>query len=109
MHQKLEEYYDCANDAIDEVAESVLMIGGQPVGSLKDFMENTKIGEAKNEKVSSQVVFDALLQDFNILLDKTIKIKEEADTNKLYLISALMDNYIADYNKKIWMLKQSNE
>ena len=109
MHEKLEEYYDCANDAIDEVAESILMIGGQPLGSLKDFMQNTKIGEAQNEKVCSKVVYDALLQDLNTLLDKTIKIKEEADTNKSYFISALMDNYISDYNKKIWMLKQSNE
>lgn len=109
MHEKLEEYYDCTNEAIDEVAESILMIGGQPLGTLRDFINNSKIGEAKNEKVCQQVVFDALLQDFNMLLDKSIKIKEEADTNKAYLISALMDNYISGYNKKIWMLNQSKE
>lgn len=109
MHEKLEEYYDCTNEAIDEVAESILMIGGQPLGTLRDFINNSKIGEAKNEKVCQKVVFDALLQDFNMLLDKSIKIKEEADANKAYLISTLMDNYIAGYNKKIWMLNQSKE
>ena len=109
MHEKLEEYYDCTNEAIDEVAESILMIGGQPLGTLRDFINNAKIGEAKNEKVCQQVVFDALLQDFNMLLDKSIKIKEEADANKAYLISTLMDNYIAGYNKKVWMLNQSKE
>ena len=109
MHEKLEEYYNCANDAIDEVAENILMIGGQPLGTLKDYMQNSKIGEAQNQKVCQNVIFDALLQDFNTLLTKSIQIKEEAETKKAYLISILMDNYISDYNKKIWMIAQSKE
>ncbi len=108
MHEKLEEYYNCTNNAIDEVAESILMIGGQPLGSLKDYMQNSKIGEATNEKVCQSIIFNALLQDFKLLLDKSVQIKEEAESKKAYLISILMDNYISDYNKKIWMITQSN-
>lgn len=107
MHEKLEEYYNSTNNDIDEIAESILMLGGQPVGSLKDFMDNTKIVEAKNEKISSCMILDILIQDFNILLEKVIKIKEEADSNKVYLISTLMDDAIKIYSKNLWMLNQT--
>lgn len=109
MHEKLEEYYACANKSIDEIAESILMLGGQPVGSLKDFSANARIKEAINEKICSMEIFNTLIQDYNTLLEKTIKIKEEADNKKIYLISTIMDDLINDYNKKIWMLKQSVE
>lgn len=108
MHEKLEEYYNCTNTEIDEIAESILMIGGQPLGTLKDFIANAKIGEAKNEKINQNVIFDVLIQDLNTLLGKVIKIKEEAESNKVYLISALMDDAIKGYSKKIWMINQSN-
>lgn len=109
MHEKLEEYYDCANKEIDEVAESILMIGGQPIGSLKDFIQNSKIGEAENAKINQQTIFEALTQDIGTLLAKATKIKEEAENNKVYLISILMDGYIESYSKKSWMIKQAKE
>lgn len=109
MHEKLEEYYDCANKEIDEVAESILMIGGQPIGSLKDFIQNSKIGEAENAKINQQTIFEALTQDIGTLLEKATKIKEEAENNKVYLISILMDGYIENYSKKSWMIKQAKE
>lgn len=109
MHEKLEEYYDCANKEIDEVAEGILMLGGQPLGTLKDFIENAKIGEAENTKIEQQAIFEALMQDIGTLLEKANKIKEEAENNNVYLISTLMDGYIEDYSKKMWMIKQSKE
>lgn len=109
MHEKLEEYYDCANKEIDEVAESILMLGGQPLGSLKDFIQNSKIGEAENAKINQQTIFEALTQDIGTLLEKATKIKEEAENNKVYLISILMDGYIENYSKKSWMIKQAKE
>ena len=108
MHEKLEEYYNCANTEIDEIAESILMIGGQPVGNLNDFMAHTQIVEAKNERINQKAVFDSLITDFNTLLGKVIKIKEEADNSNVYLISTLMDDAIKGYSKKLWMLNQTN-
>ena len=108
MHEKLEEYYNCTNTEIDEIAESILMIGGQPLGNLNDFMTHTQIVEAKNEKINAQAIFDNLITDLNILLAKVTKIKEEADSGNVYLISTLMDEAIKGYIKKLWMLNQLN-
>ena len=107
LHAKLEEYYDQVNEQIDEIAEHILMINGQPLGTLKDYMNTTTIEEAENKKVKEDEVYTNILKDYSTLLEKVISIKENADEQKEYGTSSLMDEYIAAYNKIIWMLSQS--
>jgi len=109
IHSKLEEYYDEINEQIDEIAEHILIIGGQPLGRLEDYLENTKIQEAENRKIDSTAVFNSLIKDFTELLHDVSKIKKEADEVNNYKTSALMDVYIENYSKKLWMLKQTME
>lgn len=107
IHAKLEEYYDKVNEQIDEVAEHILILNNQPLGTMKDYLANTCIAEAKNEKICDTVVFENITKDFETLLNKATKIKEEADNLKEYSTSSLIDGYILDFSKKIWMIKQS--
>ena len=65
--------------------------------------------EAENKKIQSQAVFQTILKDYKKLLEKVTEIKEKADEQKEYSTSALMDDYILDYSKIIWMLKQKEE
>ena len=108
MHIKLEEYYNEINEQIDELAEHILMLNSEPVGTMKDYLNNTCIEEAKNEKIDTCQVISNLITDFDTLLKKVIKIKEEADEKKIYATSTLMDNYIFLYMKNLWMLRQTN-
>jgi len=109
LHGKLEEYYDGVNDQIDEVAEAILMLEGQPLGTMKDYLELSKIKEASNAPISGDDVLNAILEDFKYVLDSAASIKELADNDKAYMISAMMDDIMANYMKAIWMLKQSRE
>lgn len=106
FHSKLEEYYDKVNSQIDEIAEHILMINGEPLGTMKDYLENTEIQEAKNEKIKDNEVFEAIIKDYSLLLQNVTDIKKKADEQEDYLTSALMDNYISEYTKILWMLKQ---
>lgn len=106
FHKELEEMYDCIFEEIDEIAEHILINGAQPLGTLKDYLEITKIKEAENKKVSSDVIFNNLISDYETLLNNIVKIKESADNVKDYATSSLMDEYILKYSKKLWMLKQ---
>lgn len=108
-HSKLEELYNEINEQIDEVAEHILILGEEPLGTLKDYLERTNITEAENKKIKSQEVFQTILKDYKNLLEKVTEIKEKADEQKEYSTSALMDDYILDYSKIIWMLKQKEE
>ena len=109
IHSKLEEYYNEINTEIDEVAEHILTLGGQPLGTLKDYLSTTKITEAENKKVDNTVVFNEVIKDFTTLLDCVVEIKKLADGSEEYKTSALMDNFIESYSKKLWMLKQMME
>ena len=109
IHEKLEEYYDEINEQIDEVAEHILILGNEPLGTMKDYLANTCIEEARNEKINDCDVFTNIIKDLEKLLQKVTKIKEEADNQKQYATSSLMDEYISNYSKKLWMLKQMKE
>lgn len=106
VHEKLEEYYNDVNEQIDEIAEHILIIDGQPLGTMSDYLEITQIKEAQNEKIYSRKIFEAILKDYNILIENATKIKEDADNEKRYATSALMDEYLQDFSKKVWMIRQ---
>ena len=109
VHGKLEEYYDEINSQIDEIAEHILALDGQPLGTLSDYLENTTINEAENIKVDASLVYNELIKDFTKLLDCVTNIKSKADEINEFKTSALMDTLIEDYTKKLWMLKQCME
>ena len=104
-HEKLEELYNEVNESIDEIAEHILILGGQPLGTLKDYLAVSTIQEAENKKVKSDEIYSNLITDFETLLKKSIEIKEEADKENDYATSALIDDYILNYGKHLWMLK----
>lgn len=105
-HKKLEELYDEVNESIDEIAEHILMLGGQPLGTLKDYLTLSTIQEGENKKLKSEEIYNSLIVDYEKLLNKSSKIKEEADKQSDYSTSALIDDYILSYEKHLWMLKQ---
>ena len=106
-HEKLEEYYNEIRVQIDEIAEHILSLGYQPLGTMQDFLKNSEIQEAKNEKIKSIPIIKNLIQDLEILKQKAVKIKEEAEKQSDYATSALMDNYLGNYSKKLWMLNET--
>ena len=109
IHAKLEEYYNEVNEQIDEIAEHILILNGQPLGTMKDYINTSDIEEAKNEKITSQEIFTEVIKDLEKLLEDVKQIKKCADENEDYPTSSLMDEYIENYGKKIWMLKQMKQ
>jgi len=106
-HEKLEEYYNEIRVEIDEIAEHILSLGYQPLGTMQDFVKNSEIKEAKNEKIKTIPIVRNLIQDFTTLKEKALTIKQEAEDESDYATSALMDNYLGKYAKKLWMLNET--
>ena len=94
IHAKLEEYYNEVNEQIDEIAEHILILNGQPLGTMKDYINTSDIEEAKNEKITSQEIFTEVIKDLEKLLEDVKQIKKCADENEDYPTSSLMDEYI---------------
>ena len=106
-HEKLEEYYDEIREQIDEVAEHILSLGYQPLGTMQDFINNSEIQEARNEKIKTLEIVKSVIHDIQILNTKATKIKEESEKQANYVTSSIMDNYLENYAKKMWMLNET--
>ena len=106
IHAKLEELYDGINGAIDEVAENILINDGKPLANIQEFLAHAKIKEANAEYIGYRAIFEAVLADFEYLLVSAKTIKKQADAEENYGISSLMDDYIQQFGKNIWMIKQ---
>lgn len=106
VHAKLEEFYDGLLPIIDDVAETILQLGGKPIASLSEVLSTASIKEREDALVRSTQVFEIVLADFSALLDEVTAIKISADAENNHLVSALMDDYIASLSKTIWMIRQ---
>ena len=104
IHSKLEEYYNGINAQIDDVAERILSIGATPLGTLKDYLEITTVKEAENKEISGICALASVRSEFEAMLSQVKEIKETADEEKDFGTSAMMDEYISEYEKNIWML-----
>lgn len=107
VHLKLEELYNEINMGIDELAELLLQIGGEPVSSLRGFLELASIDERTDSFVDSEEVIKTVVADYEALLAEIVSVKKIADEQEAYLVSASMDTFIASFTKTLWMLRQS--
>lgn len=67
LHEKFEELYNEANGHIDEFAERLLAIGGEPVGTLKESLEISMVEEATGKESADQMV-ETIYNDFQKLM-----------------------------------------
>lgn len=106
-HEKLEEYYNIIHKQIDEIAEHILILGSQPLGTLKDYLEKTTLKEAENKKIKEDKIFKNIIEDVANLKLQVLEIKKEAEKEEdTFGTEALMDEYILTYSKILWMLRQ---
>lgn len=105
-HTKLEDLYDEINEGIDEIGELILQIGGKPLGSLKKFLDTTTIKELEDEYKGGEEVFNIVLADFEHLLGEIKDVKKAAGEEDNALIDSAMDDFIAQFSKNIWMIRQ---
>ena len=101
LHEKFEEYYDEAAEAIDEIAERILMIGGVPVHTLADYIKLTGLKEAEYNTDGKRSV-EIVLGDNRSLLKSFYEVLELADGDEETV--ALLSDLIGDAEKRIWML-----
>ena len=104
-HAQLEALYDALLPSIDEVAETILQLGGTPVASLRNVLATATIAERPATALTSTEAFKLVRDDFQALLDQVKDAKRAADAEENYLVSAQMDGHIASLTKTIWMLR----
>lgn len=104
LHLKFEELYNDSQIKIDLIAERVLTLGGTPLHTFSDYIENSKLQIGKNISNDVEAIqlilasLSILLQLERVILNKAAEINDEG-TN------SMMSDFIAEQEKTNWMLK----
>jgi starvation-inducible DNA-binding protein len=80
LHVKFEELYNETTLHFDALAERLLTLGGKPVATMKEMLENSAVKEANGKEQANEMV-SVLVEDFNKIneqLKEGIKVAEEA-------------------------------
>lgn len=104
LHEKFEELYNEASQYVDDLAERILAIGGNPVGTLKESLEISIVDEAGKNYSAEQMV-EAFSNDLTHISEQLVKSIEVAgevgdDVSEDMFIG--MKNSVDKHN---WMFK----
>ena len=108
LHAKLEELYDEANDILDEVAERILALGGNPVSNMKEALEMATIKELGDGPKSADETIRALISDTDYWIKASKEIADLADKEGDSVTNDMFNGYTKAYQKLAWMLKAYN-
>ena len=104
LHEKYEELYNQASEVIDEIAERILMLGGEPLHTFGGYVQTATLNELKNVSDGKKGV-EAVLENTRFLLERFKEILDIAEQNGDEGTAALMSDWIGFAEKQIWMLE----
>lgn len=107
LHAKFQELYEEAALHVDEIAERLLAVKGQPIATMKDYLNTSSIQEASNKEDATQMV-DQLIEDFTTIIGElkegmaaAQKADDETTADMLLAIHTTLE-------KHVWMLNAFN-
>lgn len=104
LHEKFEELYNNAQEAIDEIAERILTLGGVPYHTYSDYVEFSKIKEERDVRDGKKCV-QITLENLHTLLNLEKEVLTNAKSFEDEGTAELVRDYIKDHEKVMWMLK----
>ena len=108
LHAKLEELYEEANDFLDEVAERILALGGNPVSSMKEALAMATIKELGDGPKSTDETIRTLISDTDYWIKDSKEIADLADKEDDNVTNDMFNGFTKTYQKLAWMLKAYN-
>ncbi|MFS0574521.1 Dps family protein [Sporosarcina sp. 179-K 3D1 HS] len=103
LHAKFEELYNEATLHMDEIAERILTLGGNPVATLKEHLEQSVVKEATG-KENTEAMVQTLVDDFDKImksLKKGMDLAAEAGDD---MTEDLLNATYQSIEKHQWML-----
>ena len=104
LHEKFEELYNEASVYVDDLAERILAIEGNPIATLREALEWSVIEEAEKNLTANQMV-EQLSKDFTTViaqLEEGIQLAEKVNDDMTGDMLLAMGTSLEKHN---WMLK----
>jgi starvation-inducible DNA-binding protein len=103
LHEKLEELYTWVSEQYDVVAERLLMNNGTPSATLKEYLEQTTLEEAKSG-LSADEMIDSVIKDFQQVRKAMLDAIEHLEAQDVTVEDDMLGQ-AKEIEKQIWMLR----
>jgi starvation-inducible DNA-binding protein len=103
LHAKFEELYEEAAGMIDELAERLLIVGGKPISTLKEYIQFASIEETP-ENLTAEEMVQNVVHDFSQLISELKEGKMVAEQSNDEVTSDMFTELIEKLSKHNWML-----
>jgi starvation-inducible DNA-binding protein len=103
LHLKFEELYNDAVIKVDEIAERILTLQGEPLHTFTDYLKTAEISEAKGIANGTEGI-KIVVDNFKTLINKERVILSLASNADDEGTVSLMSDYITETEKTLWML-----
>lgn len=102
LHQKFEELYTDLQDKVDELAERILTLNGQPLHSFVDYIERSRIEAVKNATDAGSTVGGVLSALQTLLVQQREILRQASELGDEGTVGILSE-YIKQQEKLVWM------
>lgn len=104
LHEFFGELYASLADNIDEVAERIIILGGQAPATFKSFMSLTNISDGDSALTWQNMVSD-LASDQDKIVNAVNNVISAANSENDQATLGMVTEYIASFEKNRWMLE----
>ncbi len=108
LHAKFEELYEDAKLKIDEIAERILTLRGNPISNFSSYLSISNIQESNTNLIDREMV-SAILEDHEVLLKQLKTVTQTAEAASDDGTLDITGTYIGELEKTSWMLNAWNQ
>lgn len=104
LHAQFEKLYDEVTAHMDDLAERLLTIGGEPLSTMSDYLRETSLKEAAGNENAEQMV-QAVHDDLSLIVGELKQGMKEAENENDETTADLLLGIQASLEKHIWMYR----
>jgi starvation-inducible DNA-binding protein len=106
LHKFFESQYNELNEIVDEVAERARSLGGKAMGTLADFLKNTRLKEQAGQYPDARDMISNLLSDHESII-RTLRVDLEICADKYHDMGTndFLTGLMEKHEKTAWMLR----
>ena len=103
LHKQYEEMYNNVSEKADELAERILMLGGEPVNKFSEYLKVARVKEVSGVSSASESLKN-VLDTYSYFIGEERKLLALASELADEATVALMSYYLKEQEKLVWML-----
>lgn len=106
FHKLFEEHYNNIELTIDEVAERISKLGGEPIGSMGEFLKNATLKESTKNETQEKMLSELLQDHEEIIISLRNMITEMEEEYNDFGTVDFLTAVIRGHESKAWTLRK---